>query len=51
VLEKNGQDPNDFINQFADFYSNTIKLPAELRNALIDEFEQNGYTREGLEAT
>jgi hypothetical protein len=51
TLKKNGQDPTTFIKQFIPFYTKVAGLPAQLRNSLIDKFESNGFTREGLEAT
>ena len=51
ALEKNGQNSTEFISQFINFYKYAAGLPAQLRNSLIDQFESNGFTYEGLEQT
>ena len=51
TLKKNGQNPDEFIEQFIDFYNQVATLPANLRNSIIENFTANGFTKEGLQKT
>ena len=47
-LKKTGQNPQAFIDNFINFYTQASTLPAELRNNLISQFSANGFTNEGM---
>lgn len=51
ALKKSGQNPNEFIGQFIEFYNQVATLPANLRNSIIENFTANGFTKEGLQKT
>lgn len=50
-LKKTGQNPQEFIDYFTEFYQQVSTLPADLRNSLIEQFSANGFTKEGLTKT
>lgn len=51
ALKKQGSNTSKFVENFMKLYQGFAKIPAAARNALIAQFNNNGFSKEGLQNT